>query len=76
MLHAALFPALIALLQQATPVPDTSATAVAVRADRTITIDGRDTEEAWAKAPRYSNFRQFQPKVNVDPTHRTEFRVA
>lgn len=63
-------------MQQATPAPDTSATAVAVHADKVISIDGRDTEEVWAKAQRYSNFRQFQPKVNVDPTFKTEFRVA
>jgi hypothetical protein len=67
------------LLTQQAPVSgqqDTAATATAIRADQAITVDGRDSEEVWTRAPRYSQFRQFQPRVNVDPSFRTEFRVA
>lgn len=71
-------PAALLLTQQA-PVSgqqDTAATATAIRADQAITVDGRDSEEVWTRVPRYSQFRQFQPRVNVDPSFRTEFRVA
>ncbi|MEA3247232.1 MAG: DUF5916 domain-containing protein [Gemmatimonadota bacterium] len=53
-----------------------AATATAVRAEQAPRIDGRDDDAVWQGAPRYSNFRQFQPKVDVDPSFRTEFRVA
>ena len=79
----AFLPAFLAVLHQgpaASPrdsVPAGNlAIANATRAEEAMTIDGRDTESAWAQAARYSNFRQFQPRVNVDPTLRTEFRVA
>src|SRR5688572_32396928 len=52
------------------------AIATAIRTEEPMTIDGRDSESAWARASRHSNFRQFQPRVNADPTLRTEFRVA
>jgi len=55
---------------------DAASTARAVRAVRPPRIDGRDDDAVWQSAPRYSNFRQFQPRVDVDPTFRTEFRVA
>lgn len=53
-----------------------AATATAVRAEQAPRIDGRDDDAVWQRAPRFSNFRQFQPKVDVDPSFRTEFRVA
>jgi hypothetical protein len=55
---------------------DAASTARAVRAVRPPRIDGRDDDAVWQSAPRISNFRQFQPRVDVDPTFRTEFRVA
>ena len=55
---------------------DSTATAVAVRATHAPEIDGRDADAVWQEAPRYSAFRQHQPRVDVDPTQRTEFRVA
>jgi len=56
------------------PVP--TFTAVAARAERPPIIDGRDNDDVWQKAERVSQFRQFEPKVDVDPSFRTEFRVA
>jgi hypothetical protein len=50
--------------------------AAAVRVERAPDIDGRDTDAIWQNAPRYSEFRQFEPKVDVDPTFKTEFRAA
>ena len=76
--HAvALLAAALAVAQQPSPTgaaPRVQATAV--RADRAPDIDGRDTDPVWQTAPRYSQFRQFQPKVDVDPRFRTEFRAA
>lgn len=39
-------------------------------------IDGRDHDAIWAAAPKYTAFRQFEPKVDVDPSFRTEFSVT
>src|SRR6185503_4047691 len=61
------------------PVASTSsavATASAVRAHEPPRIDGRTDDPAWQNAPRFSGFRQFEPKVDVDPTHNTEFQVT
>jgi hypothetical protein len=51
-------------------------TATAVRAATAPHIDGRDNDAVWQQAPRYAEFRQFEPKVDVDPSFRTEFRAA
>src|SRR5688572_27879818 len=79
----AFLPALLAVLSQspaASPRDSVSArqsaTATATRAEEAMTIDGRDSERVWAQAARYSTFRQFQPRVNAEPSLRTEFRVA
>lgn len=73
----ALLPAALIAQHGSTPLrQDTTLTATAVRADRPPAIDGRDADEVWARASRYSQFRQFQPRVNADPTFRTEFAVA
>jgi hypothetical protein len=53
-----------------------TATATAARAQQAPVIDGRDTDDVWTRAPRYSQFRQFQPKVDTDPSFKTEFSVA
>ncbi|HUF65741.1 MAG TPA: DUF5916 domain-containing protein, partial [Gemmatimonadaceae bacterium] len=74
----AFLPAALLLTQQLSDSTqrDTTPTATAIRADQTIVIDGRDADEVWARAPRYNQFRQFQPRVGVDPSFQTEFRVA
>jgi hypothetical protein len=53
-----------------------TATATAVRADRSPSIDGRADDPVWQTAPRYAEFRQFEPRVDVDPSFKTEFQVA
>ena len=61
-----------------TPQPPAAADSVAtaVRAAQAPEIDGRDGDAVWQEAPRVAAFRQFQPRVDVDPTFRTEFRIA
>ena len=54
----------------------TVATASAVRAPQPPRIDARATDDVWQQAPRFSDFRQFEPRVDVDPSFRTEFQVA
>ena len=56
--------------------PDSTPVAVAVRAEAPLEIDGRDSESVWQRAPRYAQFRQFEPRVDADPSFRTEFRIA
>jgi hypothetical protein len=78
---ALLAAALTAPMQQPTPTagaarPDSTVIAVAVRVEGVMDIDGRDNESVWQRAPRYAQFRQFEPKVDADPSFRTEFRVA
>jgi hypothetical protein len=45
--------------------------ATAVRATRPPEIDGRDADPVWNEAPRIAAFRQFAPRVDVDPSLRT-----
>jgi hypothetical protein len=52
------------------------ATAMARRADQPPAIDGRADDAVWQIAPKFGEFRQFDPRVNVDPSFRTEFQVA
>ncbi|MFN8669345.1 MAG: DUF5916 domain-containing protein [Gemmatimonadaceae bacterium] len=54
----------------------TVATAMAVRAAQPLRIDGVGDDAVWLAAPRVSDFRQFEPKVDADPRFRTEFQVA
>src|SRR5690348_2557033 len=54
----------------------TALTAVAIRARQAPLLDGRDNDAVWQSAPKFSSFRQFVPRVDVDPTFRTEFQVA
>jgi len=75
----ALAAAALAVLQQGTAPAgsrDSMLSATPVRATRAPDIDGRDIDAVWQNAPRYSEFRQFQPKVDIDPSFKTEFRVA
>lgn len=63
--------------QQAPPAsPPVIASATAVRAAAPPQIDGRDDDPVWQHAPKHSDFRQFEPKVDIDPSFRTEFRAA
>jgi len=50
-------------------------TARAVRTATPPVIDGRDDDAAWATAPRLTDFRQFDPGENLDPSFRSEARV-
>jgi hypothetical protein len=73
----AIVAAALSMSQQAQPAsPPTIALASAVRAVAPPQIDGRDDDAVWQEAPRYSEFRQFEPKVDIDPSFRTEFRAA
>ena len=50
--------------------------AVAVRASQPPNIDGRGDDAVWQRAPRFSEFRQFQPRADTTPSLKTEFQVA
>jgi hypothetical protein len=58
-----------------TPRP-TSLTATAVVARPAPEIDGRQLDVVWRSAPKVSGFRQFEPRVDADPSFQTEFQVA
>jgi len=47
-----------------------------MRVDRAPTIDGRDDDDAWQVIPAISEFRQFEPAEDGDPTLRTEARIG
>ena len=73
--------ALAAVLQtpQQPVAPDAkkpAVTATAVRAQQAPDIDGRNNDRVWQEAPTYSDFRMFDPKVDADPSHKTEFQAA
>ncbi|MGH7482963.1 MAG: DUF5916 domain-containing protein [Longimicrobiales bacterium] len=60
-----------------TLLPDTAtAGAVAQRATQPPAIDGRDDDAIWQTAPKVSDFRQFEPRMDAEPTLRTEFQVT
>ncbi|MGH7696616.1 MAG: carbohydrate binding family 9 domain-containing protein, partial [Gemmatimonadaceae bacterium] len=50
--------------------------AVAVRASQPPNIDGRADDAVWQRAPKFSEFRQFQPRADTTPSLKTEFQVA
>jgi hypothetical protein len=64
-----------AVLASAPPGP-TSLTAVAARTRRAPIIDGRNDDATWQGVATTSAFRQFEPRVDIDPTYTTEFQVA
>jgi len=72
--------AAVVLVQQPTPTPSSSApatpSATAVRAVQPPQLDGRDADDVWQRAPRYTQFRTFEPTVDKDPRFQTEFRAA
>jgi hypothetical protein len=53
-----------------------STAAVAIRTTEAPVIDGYAREAIWASAHVIDGFRQFDPVEDVDPSHRTEARVA
>ena len=60
-----------------TPAPPVLLTmATATRASDPPVIDGQNTDAIWRTAPQFSDFRQFEPRVDADPSFRTEFQVA
>ncbi len=59
----------------ATPT-STAATATAVRVAQPPRLDGRSDDAVWQDAPKFTGFRQFEPRIDVDPTFQTEFQVA
>ena len=60
----------------ATDPPVRSGITRAVRSAEPLTIDGRADEAVWQSAPRTSQFRQFEPHPDGEPSFRTEFQVA
>src|SRR2546430_2761011 len=59
------------------PPPRSSATtAPAQRPPTPPVIVGKDNDEVWQLAQPITEFRQFQPVEDADPTLRTEAKVA
>ncbi|HEX9562789.1 MAG TPA: DUF5916 domain-containing protein [Gemmatimonadaceae bacterium] len=79
-LSFAVFAAILTIPQESTTTdtrPAASvASATAVHAAEAPRVDGRSDDAVWSRAPRFSGFRQFEPRVDVEPTLRTEFQVA
>jgi hypothetical protein len=50
--------------------------ATAVLARQAPTIDGKGDDAVWREAPKTSGFRQFQPRIDADPSFKTEFQAA
>ena len=51
-------------------------TATAIRASSTPVLDGRGEDAVWATAPEITNFRQFEPNEDGNPTYETTAKVA
>ncbi len=49
---------------------------MATRAPQAPSIDGKNDDAVWRGALKVSDFRQFQPRADTDPSFRTEFQVA
>jgi len=61
------------------PPPPSSASATTVTATRAAVppvIDGRDDDEVWRLANAITEFRQFRPVEDAEPSFRTETKVA
>src|SRR5688572_14808013 len=56
--------------------PTAVATASAVRAEQPPRIDGHTDDAVWQTAPRFSGFRTFEPRVDLEPAQKTEFQAA
>jgi hypothetical protein len=67
----------LALPQGTTPDTRTAPlTATAVRVQQAPAIDGRSDDQIWQTAPKFNQFRQFEPRVDAEPSFRTEFQAA
>jgi cellulose/xylan binding protein with CBM9 domain len=62
--------------QPAPSEPRPAMTATAQRAAQPPAIDGHNNDAIWQSAPKFSEFRQFDPKPSSDPSFRTEFQVS
>lgn len=51
-------------------------TATAQRADEPPVIDGLGDDAVWRTTPKFTDFRQFAPRIGAEPSFRTEFQVA
>src|SRR6266550_4033728 len=60
----------------ATPPRSPATTATAQRANTPPVIDGKDNDEAWQLAQPITEFRQFQPVEDANPSFLTEAKVA
>lgn len=71
---------LVLALQGAGPPPPAAPSSVAStkasRAQTAPVIDGRDDDEVWRSATAITEFRQFRPVEDADPSFRTETKVA
>ena len=72
------FVAPVQAMQQPAPPNgrESSTTAIAHKATQPPVIDGKGADAIWQAARKISDFRQFQPRENSDPSFRTEFQVA
>ena len=61
--------------QPRTP-PTAPLTAIAARTRQAPVLDGRNDDVIWRSAPKFSDFRQFAPHVDTDPSVKTEFQAA
>ena len=77
-------PVLVLALQAAGAPPspayptasNSASTTKAALAARPPVIDGRDDDEVWRLATPITEFRQFRPVENAEPSFRTETKVA
>ena len=83
MLALASLPVLVLAVQAAgappTPAYPTASSATTAKAARATTppvIDGRDNDDVWRAATAITEFRQFRPREDADPSFRTETKVA
>jgi hypothetical protein len=65
-----------AIQESNTPSAGGPVTARAILVDQPMELDGRDADAIWQIAPKVSAFRQFDPRIDADPTLGTEFQVA
>ncbi len=75
--------AMVAALQTSQPsvepTGNTAASRPSVSATRAVqapVINGRDDDPVWRETPKTGDFHQFEPRVDGNPTFRTEFQVA
>ncbi len=66
----------VAAVTRSVRQPDDPPVANAVRTRQPPEIDGHDSDEIWSRAPRFTEFREFDPELNGEPSLRTEFQVA